>query len=519
MKNLPSLEQIDKELSERSLYSFIKSAWKTIEPKEFVGGWHIQAVCDHLEAVTRGQIRNLIINIPPRHTKSMTVSVLWPAWVWGPANKPGTRWLFTSYSSDLSIRDSVKCRTVLLSQWYQRCWGTRFRLLGDLNVKERYHNNAGGMRVASSVGGMATGEGGDVLVIDDPHNIRDIHSYNRRAAVAEWYDTVMSSRMNDPKSGARVLIMQRCHAMDLVGHIKEKMKNDGMHYEELVLPAEFEEKTRCVTSIGFSDPRKKEGELLWPARFGKDQIKEQKALLGRYAYDAQYQQRAGLVEGSIFKREWWKFYTEDPKVLAESMDYLIQSWDMSFKGTMTSDYVVGQVWGVRGPNRYLLDEIRERMTFVETQNKVRTLSLRWPKAVLKYVENKANGPAIVDSLKSTIAGFKEINPVGDKESRAYAVTPEIEAGCVFLPTEKHAPWIPEYLEELSIFNRGAYDDRVDCTSQALLAIRARGGSRVLAPIGNVVSTTGSQWDTSGTGHPEGSSPWNAGNVLEQGRLN
>lgn len=474
--NIPKLDEIDKELCERSLYEFVKLAWDVVEPAEFQGNWHIETICEHLEAVTCGDIKNLAINIPPRHTKSMIVSVMWPAWEW--TRNPGTKWLFVSYDSGISERDAGKSRQVMSSRWYQRLWGDKYRFLDDENKKRRYRNSAGGQRVSTTVGGAATGEGGDRLVIDDPHNVRNIYSETERRSVIDWWSTVMTSRQNNPQTSRRVLIMQRVHEGDLVGHIKSTAASS---WEWLVMPAMFESKTRCKTSI-FVDPRKDEGELLWPDRFTPEVMAEIRKGTGPNAFSAQYQQHPSALEGNIFKREWWRFYDRKPSEMAPDMDYLFQSWDMAFKETKDSDFVVGQVWGVKGANRYLFDEIRDRMDFVRTKAAVRSLTEKWPEAKRKLVEDKANGPAIISELRNSIIGLIAVEPEGSKESRAYAVTAEIESGNVFLPSPKDCPWVDEFIEEMSSFPKGLHDDRVDTATQALRDAASRSKSSKLSVV-------------------------------------
>ena len=207
------LAKVERELAARSFREFVLQAWAVIEPlTPFVPGWHIDAIIEYLEAVTRGEIRNLLINVPPRHMKSLLVSVLWPAWEW--IAHPERRWLYSSYAATLSIRDSVKCRTLIESPWYQRFWGDRYALASDQNTKTRFDNNRSGYRIATSVGGTATGEGGDRIVCDDPHNVQDAESDSVRKATLDWFDVVMSTRVNDPRSAAKVVVMQRCHQQD-----------------------------------------------------------------------------------------------------------------------------------------------------------------------------------------------------------------------------------------------------------------------------------------------------------------
>ncbi len=482
--NRVNMDDVNQELCERSLWAFVQEAWNIIEPTPFVPGWHIKAVCDHLEAVVRGNIRNLIINIPPRHTKSLTSSVMWPAWVWGPFNRPDLRWLCLSYSSDLSVRDSVKCRTLMQSNWYQKRWGNRFNLTGDQNAKERYNTTKNGYRIASSIGGLGTGEGGDVILIDDPHNLKTIESEVSRKDVINWWDTVMPTRTNDPKKSSRVIIMQRGHHEDLVGHIKSTSREN---WEWLVLPAEFEESTPCRTSIGFVDPRKEPGAPLWPAQFGPIQLEALKKEMGAYAYAGQFQQRPSPLEGGIFKRHWWQFYLQRPI----KFDWIYQTWDMAFKDLKTSDFVSGQVWGVLGADYYLLDRLKERLDFVKTLLAVERMTSKWPEATAKFVEDKANGTAVINMLRSKIPGLIAVEPEGSKVSRAFAVSPIVESGNIHLPHPSTCSWVDEFIEEMSQFPNGANDDEVDAFTQGITQASKRSPQRNLPPI--VSNTRASAW--------------------------
>lgn len=298
--------------AEHALGSFIRQAWPVLEPgTAFVPGWHLDAIVEHLEAVSRGQIRNLLINLPPRHMKSLSVSVFWPVWEW--VSNPRRRWLYSSYALSLSVRDSLKCRRLITSDWFQFRWGNRFSLTGDQNAKMRFDNDRMGYRIATSVGGAATGEGGDVVCVDDPHAVQETESRAVREATLLWWDQTMSTRLNDPKSGARVMVMQRLHERDLAGHVLEQ---GG--YVHLCLPAEFEPARRCLTDIGWQDPRTADGELLWPARVGPAEIAEFRRRLGPVGYAGQFQQRPAPAEGARFHAEWFRYY----KVIGSQEDKL-----------------------------------------------------------------------------------------------------------------------------------------------------------------------------------------------------
>lgn len=448
--------------AEDSLREFVRQAWHVVEPATpYVHGWHLDAICDHLEAVSNHEIRNLLINIPPRHMKSLAVSVFWMAWMW--IRNPAFRWLFASYAQSLSTRDSLKCRRLISSPWYQGNWRDRFQFAEDQNLKMRFDNTKTGYRLATSIGGLATGEGGDAVVLDDPHNVLESHSEAKRESVLTWWDETMSTRLNDPATGVKVIVMQRVHERDLSGHVLEQ---GG--YEHLCLPARYEPRTH-VTSIGWEDPRTEPGELLWPDRFSEEAISELERRLGSYAAAGQLQQRPAPSEGGMIKTHWWQFYSAPPL----AFDQVVQSWDMTFKDTKSSDFVVGQVWGRVGADCYLLDQTRARLDFPSTLRAFEALCAAWPDASALYVEDAANGPAVIAMLRRKIAGIIAVTPEGGKVARAAAVSPIIEAGNVYLPDPSIAPWVDAYIHEFASFPNGANDDQVDATTQALKKLAGR----------------------------------------------
>lgn len=422
----------------------------------FVPNWHIDAIAEHLEAVTRGQVPQIVINIPPRHMKSLLVSVMWPAWVW--TFWPESRWLTASYALSLAIRDTVKARRIIRSPWYQSRWGDRFAMAGDQNVKSRYENTRTGYRIATSVDSAVTGEGGDFIVVDDPHNVKQVTSEVSREAAHEWWDQSMTTRQNDARVGGKVVVMQRVHQADLTGHLLAKGD-----WEHLMIPAEYEPKRHCTTGIGWSDPRTTEGELLWPAKVDADQLGKLKRDLGSYGSAGQLQQRPAPAEGGIFKRHWWQYYNDLPF----DFDDLILSVDCAFKDTKASAYVVLQVWLRNGANKYLLDQVRDKLDFTGTLQAIRSICQKWPQIRAKLIEDKANGPAVINSLQSTIAGIVPVEPDGSKEARAHAVSPQVEAGNVYLPIPERAPWIDDFINECAEFPNSTYADQVDAMTQAL----------------------------------------------------
>jgi predicted phage terminase large subunit-like protein len=453
----PTAEQFKKQRAEFSFYQFVKQAWHCVEPSPFIDGWHVQAVCDHLQAVFEGKIRNLVINIPPRCSKSLITSVLFPAWIW--IKKPETRFLLLSYALKLSIRDNVKCRDLIRTPWYQDRWGEIVKLKGDQDMKERYETISGGFRQVTSIGSSATGEGGEFVICDDA-NATD-ESDDVRRNTLEWWDSTMPTRLNDPKKGSFIVIQQRTAENDLTGHLLQK---GG--YELLRLPMEYEDDKK-VTAIGFSDPRTEPGELLCLHRFGPDEVGFLKRELGTFKAAGQLQQRPTSKEGGILNPSWfgqWK-----PTTLPETFDEMLTSWDFSFKGEKGangSDFVVGQVWGRRKQEYFLLDQVRAQADFVKTLEMFTRLCDKWPRVNSHIVEEKANGAAIVASLRQRIAGIIPVSPKDSKEARVSAVSPLIESGNVYIP--EVAQWKEEFLFEMSLFPKGKNDDMVDSMSQALL---------------------------------------------------
>ncbi len=411
--------------------------------------------------MTNGEITRLLINIPPRYMKSIAVSVMWPTWEW--IRRPQTRWLFSSYSSSLSTDHSLARRMVIQSPWYQEHWGERYQLAGDQNLKTQFANTARGVMIATSVGGSATGKGGDRVVVDDPHNPEEAQSDLQREAGVRFFKQTLSTRLNDKRKGAIVVIMQRLHEEDVSAVCIEQ------GYTHLCLPAEAPTRQVITTPAGRVYEREPGG-LLWPEREGPTEIAAAKVALGSYGYAGQYQQEPAPAEGGILKRAWWRYYRQAPS----AFDEVILSWDMAFKdeeaarGGKPPDFVVGQVWGRVAADKYLLDQVRDRMDFTATCAALKAQVVKWPRARAKLVEDKANGPAVIAALRKTVPGLIPVEPQGSKTARAYAVSPDIEAGNVYLPED--APWVGDFVEECAKFPNGANDDQVDAMTQALIRL-------------------------------------------------
>jgi predicted phage terminase large subunit-like protein len=452
-------------LCEQSLWHFVKWAWKVVEPgTPFIASWHIKAICEHLEACTRGEIRRLLITMPPRSMKSLLVSVFWPAWVW--INEPDKRWIYASYAQHLSTRDSLHCRDVILSPWYQERWGDRFRLRTDQNTKVRFDNDQSGFRLASSTGGMGTGEGAWAIVADDAHNVVQSESDVERAAVLHWWDQSMSTRGNDPKTVCHVIVMQRLHENDLAGHVLEQ---GG--YEHLLLPMEFESDRRCTTSIGWSDPRQREGELLSPKRFPPSAIAELKTRLGSYGWAGQFQQRPAPKGGGMFKRHWFKIIDARP---AGPDIARIRYWDLA--ASVDGDYTVGCLMASRPDGTFVIEDVmRGQWGPAERDDLIlQTAQLDGYMVGIALEEEPGSaGKSVTHWLTKMLQGFTVYadKPTGDKEVRAQPLAAQCEAGNVSLV---NGDWCSAWLDEVTTFPNARHDDQVDASSGAFIRLTRYG---------------------------------------------
>lgn len=489
MKNIDKvldLKAIRAEKASRKLIHFIGEAWHIVEPKRpFVSGWHIEAVCDALEGVAMGHIKDLLINVPPRTSKSTVSTIMFNPWLW--QREPGVRWITASYSAELSMSHSSKARKILTSPWYQKHYGHKVELIN--NAIKEIENSAAGYRLTTSVDGIATGRGGDIIICDDPHNVKEAHSDVKLKNVITWWDGTMSSRAEgDVRDLRRVIIMQRVHDKDLSGHV---LRQGG--YVHLNLPMEYVPKKQCIVpEINIKDPRKKEGELLDKNRFDVHWIDKRKGTnvggqnpklsraMDSWSYSGQYQQDPVPLEGGMAKRSWFEqaFYDEDPMEIYEKSHKVYLSWDMNFKddeeAVGDTSYVVGTVWGKIGPNFYLIDMFRAQIGFNETLKAFQKQVLDYPKAQEKLIEDRANGTAIMATLRNKIPGIIDVDTKNDpKTVRFGSITWLIEAGNVCLPNpdtqpKRIAEWVNVALDELCRFPKGMRDDIVDSTTHGLV---------------------------------------------------
>ena len=482
---IPTLEQIDGELSRRNTKDFLRCAWPLIEKdRPFTPGWHIDAVCDHLDAVAKRHIKRLVINVPPRTTKSTIVSVVYPAKRW--LTEPETQFLCLSHTERLVIRDGQKMRMLIDTPWYLGLRDEQWHVRQGQDQRQKFENSFGGYRLSMGICAGVTGEGGDEILIDDPIDRDQAFSETERLNVLESFDQKISTRLNSPKDGTIVLIMQRLHEEDLSGHVLSK---NG--WEHLMLPMEFDSTRKCFTSIGFEDPRKVDGELLCEERFPVEILTAMKADLGSVGTAGQLQQEPAPAEGIIFKKKDWRFWyprgTSPPPPVQvrladnsiascvqreipadDEFEEWIQSWDFAFKDKKDSDKVAGGVWSRLKAEAYLRDRVNEKLSFTNSCKAVEAWTEKWPDAHRKLVEDKANGSAVIDTLRAKCPGLKEVNPQGGKESRAHAIQPYQESGNIYLPHPALFPWVDDYVIQHAMFPNASYDDEVDQTTQAIL---------------------------------------------------
>ena len=482
-------EEKERRNAAASLYEFVRQSWHVVEPGvPFIGGWHIEQICEHLEACSGGDLRKLLINIPPRHSKSTIVSVMWPMWEW--LTDPAQKFLCASYSGNLSIRDNLKARRLIQSPWYQDRWGHMFRLAGDQNAKQRYENDKTGYRLATSVGGTATGEGGSRLLLDDPHSAQEAQSDAIRDSALEWFDVVWSTRLNDPKADVMVTIMQRLHERDISGHIIEDIGG----WEHLMIPAEWDG-VRRKTSVGPYDPRQKKGELICPDRFGEDEIADLKKLLGAYGSAGQLQQEPTPSEGGILKTQYFELWPHNTGL--PPFEYILQSYDCAFTEKSTGDPTACTVWAIfthdGARHVMLIDAWDEHLAYPDLRAKaIKQWGTEYggmskdspfsrkkrPDRIL--VEAKASGQSLLQDLRLAKVPAIPYNPGNaDKVSRAHQAAPTLELGLVWIPESKKTPghavsWAQPFLKELSKFPVGAHDDYVDTFTQAIIYLKNDG---------------------------------------------
>lgn len=475
---LPSDVAEDREAVRRhGLAEFVRLAWHQVDPSPLIWSWHLDAMCEHLEAVARREIRDLVINLPPGLSKSRVASVLFPSWVW--ALDPERRFLCASYSGDVVLRDARKMRTLVEGNWYRERWpGVRIpRDETASTAAALFENTRKGFRKSETVRGQWTGEHGDDCIVDDPLDPMGATSTVEIDTVLEWWNGTMPTRFRDHSKSTRACVMQRLHVRDLSAEFIRQGAT------VLCLPMRYE---KAHPHRYAKDPRTVDGELLCPARVSEAEATKLAERLGPTRAAGQLQQRPVAASGSIIRAAWMRrFWVEFPKLDAWAL-----SADCAFKGKDSSDPVALQVWGSCGASQFLIDRRTETMSFTATLRAIKAMCIKWPRIQRKLVEDKANGTAVVDVLKTEVPGLILVNPGTDsKEGRAHAVTYLFEAGNVILPHpelaqypdgSRGAVWLRGGVHDLSqeakegsyehtlvFFPKAGVDDDVDATTQYL----------------------------------------------------
>jgi len=499
-----TLRAIEKRKCEMSLAAFVRAAWHIIEPGQpYVHGWHIDYICAHLEAITNGQLNDdgtfynrLLVNVPPGTMKSLLIGVFFPAWEWGPCNKPHMRYVCASHSLDLAIRDSLRMRRLVTSEWYQMHWGDRVKITGDQNAKAKFETTATGFRQACAFTGI-TGYRGDRVIVDDPHSVDDANSDAKRETVTTLFKEAVTSRLNNPDESAIIVVMQRLNEGDVSGVI---LDND-MGYDHIMLPMRFDPQRACVTRLGYADPREIDGELLFPDRFPLHVVIRDEAAMGPYATAGQYAQSPEPRGGGIVRDHWWKLWDRNEY---PGIEYVVASLDTAYTTKSENDPSALTVWGVfsspgegqatRSVDRYgrtievatsyqsealgatakvmLMYAWQDKLEIGDLVVKVEEICTRM-RVDLLLVENKAAGHSVAQEIRrvfnSASFAVQMYDPKTlDKVARLYSIQHIFSEGMVYAPNKD---WAEMVIRQTSSFPRGAHDDLVDTVSMGLKHLR------------------------------------------------
>lgn len=457
----------------QTLSGFIREAWHVVEPNStYVHGWHLDAIAEHLEAITDGRINRLLINVPPGTMKSLLTSVLWPAWEWGPKGRPSLRYLTTSYAEKYVKRDSRRMRDLVQSEWYRALWPeVELVRAGEASFANTKTGNREGVPFASLTGGR-----GDRVIIDDPHSTESSESDADRATTTRIFRESVPTRLNDPKTSAIIVIMQRLHEDDVSGQIMKL----GLGYEHLMLPMEFEPDRACSTSIGFRDPRTVDGELLFPERFPREVVERDKVPMGTYAVAGQFQQRPAPRSGGMFQRGDFEVVDTVPAGAKRC-----RAWDFAAsvpKPGRQPDWTVGLRMAHVGGIFYVEDVRRDRWSPGDVETNLKNTATQDGIAVrIRMPQDPgAAGKADAATKVKLLAGYdvKALPVTGDKATRAKPASAQAEAGNVKLV---RGPWNEAFLDEVCSFPNAQFDDQVDAFADALNEL-ALGSTYTLAGI-------------------------------------
>ncbi len=483
--------EISQSLAEESLGSYTRLLWPVIEPgRELIGGWAMDAIDEHLEAVTAGHIRRLLINVPPGFRKSLTTCVFWPSWEWGPKDRADLRYMFIGYRGALTVATNQKLRRLIESDLYQQLWGSRVRLMDDQNTKGFFENTSTGFALATSIGGTVMGKRADRGVLDDPNNTKETDSEAKTDEALQFVTEVKPTRVNDPETYCEVTIMQRTGERDISGHLLEHKLIDA----HLCIPMEWRRghpyisyPEKC-TAIGWCDPRTEDGELAFPERFSReavDQLKKQmESWGGEYATAGQLDQLPTPRGGGMFQEEWFDRFCEPEEVPEGGVT--CRGWDFAGSKGKRSPYTasVKQKLAPDG-TLYVIDVTRERIESAQLEQYVADITLADdPEVVCDMPQDpgQAGKAQVAAFAKRLIGRALHWSPEsGSKEIRAQPIASQAKAHNVVLV---RAEWNRPFINEGKTFPRGMYKDQIDAWSRSFARLLATPKSR--ASIGGFI---------------------------------
>lgn len=496
---------------EGSFYEFTKEAWSSFDPAEFVDNWHLKDICDHMQAVAEGYISRLLLNEPPRTGKTAIISICFCAWIWaqrkrGPLMGPQVAFFYASYAEKLSLEHSIKCLRLIQSRWYQQRWGNRFKMIRE--SAGHIENDKGGYRMASSVDAKATGYGADILIADDPHLVKEAESQTVREDTVRWWSETMPSRLNNRRTGAMIVVMQRVHEGDLSGAILAS----GNEYVHFCVPMSYvpckhvnawvDGKVKTLLgddadevdddNIFWMDRRTEEGELLWPGRFPASEVYKLERELGPYAYAGQYQQTPAPRGGGIIREEWWRTWDKETAEKNGGVpekypgfEYILAALDTAYTEKEENDPSALSLWGMwRDPNGnpmiFLMFCWQERLLLHDLVSRVGADCKRF-KVDRLIIEDKAAGHSVSQELARLFGtfdfGIELVNPrtgfikSPDKVARLQTVVHLFAEGLVYAPDKS---WADEMIKQCALVPRAIHDDLADTCSMALLYLRRAG---------------------------------------------
>lgn len=489
---LEQLDELETRRAEESLHVFIRAGWHVLEPsRPFIDNWHISGICEHLGAMTAGRIQALVINVPPETSKSYLVSVFWPAWEW--IRRPDLRYLCASHDQSLSTRDAVRVRDLVTSAWYQQRW-PHVQLREDQNTKTRFDTTRGGWRISTSVGGAGIGEHPDRKILDDVHKPNEIPSETERLAVQHWYDQTISTR-GVAQRAATVLIGQRLHEDDLSGYLLAKGSKTIVH---VVLPMRYEPGRMRPTPLGWTDPRREPGELLWPARFPREVVdREERENLGPMGTAAQYQQHPVPPGGYEFQAAWLKDKLLGAEPAAADVVSAVRFWDVAGTEGGSGPRTAGLRMVLTRDGRYVVTSVhKDRWASSRVHDEILAMAgYDGPgTAVREEQEPGSSGKAVIEVRRLALAGYdyEGVPSTGDKVTRARPLAVQMKAGTVYLaappdPDGRPPRWVREFIDELGLFPHGRLKDQVDAASGAFGQLALGGVRRRVKPSTRIAS--------------------------------